>query len=181
MPEGDTLARIAVVLGATLTGGEVTSPHAAGLAERSSTAWSARESITVEARGKHLLIGFSNGLTLHTHLALHGQWHRYRTGERWRRSPSRAVAVVETATTVAVCFDAPTVELIETRALAIHPSLSRLGTNTATDGLRCRGGHRGDARPESRTDGDRRRTARPACRGRVWATSIAASSASSSG
>lgn len=86
---------------------------------------------SVAARGKHLLIGFSNGMTLHTHLALHGQWHRYRPGERWRRSPSRAVAVIETPASVAVCFDAPTVELLDTRALASHPGLNRLGPDTA--------------------------------------------------
>jgi endonuclease-8 len=37
------------------------------------------------------------------------------------------VAVVETAGCAAVCFDAPVVELLETRALGQHPSLARLG------------------------------------------------------
>ena len=86
---------------------------------------------SVEARGKHLLVGFDSGLTLHTHLGMHGSWHRYRPGEPWRRSASRAVAVLETERSVAVCFDAPTVELIETRALAIHPVLRRLGSDAA--------------------------------------------------
>ena len=80
-----------------------------------------RPSHDVEARGKHLLIAFSNGLTLHTHLGLHGEWHRYRPGERWHMPTSQAVAVLETPIQVAVCFDAPTVELIETRALAHSP------------------------------------------------------------
>ena len=81
----------------------------------------------VDAQGKHLLIGFDDGLTLHTHLRMNGSWHRYRPGERWRRSPSRAVCVIEVPDAVAVCFDAPMVELIETRALAIHPALAALG------------------------------------------------------
>ena len=102
----------------------------------------------VEARGKHLLIGFDNGLTLHTHLGMHGSWHRYRRGEPWRRAASRAVAVLETAESVAVCFDAPTVELLETRAVAIHPGLRGLGSDVgaddfdidaALDALRARG------------------------------------------
>jgi endonuclease-8 len=37
------------------------------------------------------------------------------------------VAVIEVPNAVAVCFDAPTVELMDTRALAIHPALSSLG------------------------------------------------------
>jgi endonuclease VIII len=81
----------------------------------------------VAAQGKHLLIDFDSGLTLHTHLRMNGSWHRYRPGERWRRSPARAACVIEVPDAVAVCFDAPVVELIATRALAIHPSLSRLG------------------------------------------------------
>ena len=82
---------------------------------------------SVSTRGKHLLIDFDGGLTLHTHLQMRGTWHRYRPGEQWRLRADRAVAVLETAAAVAVCFDAPTVELLETRALAIHPVLSELG------------------------------------------------------
>jgi endonuclease-8 len=37
------------------------------------------------------------------------------------------VAVIETPNAVAVCFDAPTVELLDTRAVALHPQLSTLG------------------------------------------------------
>ena len=88
---------------------------------------------SVEARGKHLLIAFDDGLTLHTHLGLHGSWHRYRRGEQWRRAASRAAAVLETERTVAVCFDAPTAELLETRAVEIHPALRRLGPDVARD------------------------------------------------
>jgi endonuclease-8 len=81
----------------------------------------------VDSVGKHLLIGFDDGLSLHTHLGMNGSWHRYRPGERWRRSPARAVCVIETPTAVAVCFDAPVAELLETRALGLHPVLARLG------------------------------------------------------
>ena len=81
----------------------------------------------VDSVGKHLLIGFDAGLTLHTHLRMNGSWHRYRPGEPWRRSPARAVCVVEVPGAVAVCFDAPVVELIETRALSLHPALAALG------------------------------------------------------
>jgi endonuclease-8 len=126
MPEGDTLARIAAVLGPHLVGHVVTAARGRpGGAHLEKVVGQTIES--VEARGKHLLIGFDRGLTLHTHLALHGSWHRYRPGQRWQRSPSRAVAVIETANTTAVCFDAPTVELIETRALVLHDRLTGLG------------------------------------------------------
>jgi endonuclease-8 len=86
-----------------------------------------REITAVEALGKNLLIRFDNGLEIRTHLRMNGSWHRYRPGERWRRPPGRARLVLEVPGAVAVCFDAPVVELLETRGESIHPSLGRLG------------------------------------------------------
>lgn len=126
MPEGDTLFRTAEVLRDALVGRRVTAargrPDGAALGRVAGATI-----VRVEALGKHLLIDFSNGLTLHTHLRMHGSWHRYRPWETWKRSPARAVAVIETPNAVAVCFDAPTVELLDTRAVPLHPQLSTLG------------------------------------------------------
>ena len=133
MAEGDTLARIATALGAALVGAEVRNAEG-----RAGTRLSALVGVRVsgvEARGKHLLIAFDNGLTLHTHLALHGSWHRYRPGERWRRPRTRASALIETDATVAVAFDAPTVELLDSRAVAIHPRLRQLGPDASAAGF----------------------------------------------
>ncbi len=87
----------------------------------------------MEAAGKNLLIRFDNGLEVRTHLRMHGSWHRYRPGERWRRAPWRARLVIEVPGSVAVCFDAPVVELFEVRTEAVHPSLSRLGPDLLKD------------------------------------------------
>ena len=126
MPEGDTLARTAAVLRAVLEGRTITAargrPGGAPV-ER----LTGQTVVSVEAVGKHLLVGTRDGLTLHTHLAMRGSWHRYRAGEPWRRSAGSAVAVLEVPGAVAVCFSAPTVEVLETRVLAVHPVLSRLG------------------------------------------------------
>ena len=132
MPEGDTLARIAQVLRPLLVGRTIVAARGRpGGAHLERVVGSSVTS--VETRGKHLLIGFDNGLTLHTHLGLQGSWHRYRRSEPWRHSPARLAALLETDEWVAACFDAPTVELLETRALAIHPALRSLGADTATD------------------------------------------------
>jgi len=85
------------------------------------------EITAVESVGKNLLIRFDNGLELRTHLRMKGSWHRYRPGERWRRPPSRARLVLEVPGAVAVCFDAPVVELLEQRAEGLHPPLGGLG------------------------------------------------------
>jgi endonuclease-8 len=87
----------------------------------------------VEARGKHLLVHFDDGLTLRTHLRMTGSWHLYRTGERWRQSPGRARAVIEVDTGwVAVCFSAPTVETYH-RAGPEPGPLARLGPDLCRD------------------------------------------------
>jgi len=130
VPEGDNLARISDVLRRSLVDQTVTGARGRAKAQFSRLLGSRVND--VEARGKHLLIGFDNGLTLHTHLGLHGSWHRYRPGERWWRAPSRAGAVLETSSTVAVCFDPITVELMDTRAVAIHPALASLGPDAST-------------------------------------------------
>jgi endonuclease-8 len=64
----------------------------------------------VEAVGKHLLITFDDGVVLRTHLRMSGSWHLYRVGERWRKAPHLARAVVGTDEWVAVCFSDPVVE-----------------------------------------------------------------------
>ena len=126
MPEGDTLHRTATGLAPHLVGRPVSAARVRAGGPQVQRVVGA--TITaVEAVGKNLLIRFDNGLEIRTHLRMNGSWHRYRPGERWRRSPSRARLVIEVPGAVAVCFDAPVVELFETRAEAIHPTLARLG------------------------------------------------------
>lgn len=131
MPEGDTIHRSADVLRRHLLGGtvlEAWSQPRPGLARVPRLArLEGRRVESVEARGKHLLIGFSGGLWLRTHLRMRGSWHRYRVGEAWRLPESRASAMVRTESAVAVCFDAPEVELLTAAELARQPALSALG------------------------------------------------------
>jgi endonuclease VIII len=131
MPEGDTLARTAAGLRPHLTGRTVTAARARSGIQAGRLVGATVES--VEARGKNLLIRTSNGLEVRTHLRMTGTWHRYRPGEPWRRPASRAVFVLEVPGAVAVCFDAPVVEIFESRAEAIHPTLASLGPDLLDD------------------------------------------------
>lgn len=126
MPEGDTLARIAVALRPYLAGRVVTGARAR-LPGPQVSRIVGQKIDAVDAAGKNLLIKFDGGLELRTHLGLHGSWHRYRPGETWRRPPSRAALVLEVPGAIAVCFDAPVVELFERRAEVVHPTISMLG------------------------------------------------------
>jgi endonuclease VIII len=128
MPEGDTLFRTAAGLRPYLVGRDVIAARAQGPGPVPQIQRVVGKRVdAVEAHGKNLLIRFDGGLELRTHLRMNGSWHRYRPGERWRRPPGRARLVLEVDGAVAVCFDAPVVELFESRAEPLHPSLSRLG------------------------------------------------------
>lgn len=131
MPEGDTIFRTAAVLRRALLDRVVTAaraqprPGLVRVPRLESLVGSRVES--VEARGKHLLIGFSGGLWLRTHMRMRGSWHRYSAGEPWRLPAARASCVLEAGGAVAVCFDAPEVELLSDTQVARHRALTSLG------------------------------------------------------
>ena len=83
---------------------------------------------SVEARGKHLLIGIGD-LYLRTHLGLHGSWHRYPKGATWKRPEAEASLVLRTETETFVCFNAREVDCIKSSRLALHRPLRRLGAD----------------------------------------------------
>src|SRR5262249_27385993 len=64
----------------------------------------------VSSRGKHIEIGWDDGIVLHTHMRMNGSWHLYSPGDRWRKSSKHIRAVIEVDGFEAVCFNAPVVE-----------------------------------------------------------------------
>jgi endonuclease-8 len=68
----------------------------------------------VEPRGKWLLIHFSGGGTLATHLLMNGSWHIYRPGERWQQPRANMRIVLENNEYVAVGFRVPVAKLLRT-------------------------------------------------------------------
>jgi endonuclease-8 len=131
MPEGDTIFRTAEVLRTALVGRRITAARAQprpGLRHVPDLSRLVGATVTsVEPRGKHLLIGFDNGLTLRSHLRMSGSWHRYRAGEAWRRPSRQASAILETPESVAVAFNTPVVELLTDADLRRSVPLTTLG------------------------------------------------------
>jgi endonuclease VIII len=125
VPEGDTIFRTATTLRAALAGKALERFEAPRLRARPPAPGTTVTS--VEARGKHLLIAFGDGRVLHTHMQMSGSWHVYRPGERWWKPRAAARVVLGTADAVAVCFQAPVVELLAAREVRTHPRLSALG------------------------------------------------------
>lgn len=134
MPEGDVLFRTALTLQRWLAGRTVT--DATSRVEGFPVSRVIGLSVeSVEAWGKHLMVRFDSGQTLHSHLRMSGSWHVYRTGDPWRRPERQARLVLTCGDRMAVCFNAPVVELLAPRAEQVHPALANLGPDVLEEPL----------------------------------------------
>lgn len=116
VPEGDTIHRAAARLRPVLVGRVATRVE---VPRWSGPVPAPDETIdAVRAHGKHLLVDFSGGLTLRTHLRMTGRWELYGVAESWRRPRSSARVVIEVPDRVAVCFSAPDVSFVRRERVA---------------------------------------------------------------
>ncbi len=130
MPEGDTIFRAARTLNRALAGRTVTRFETVfpALSRVDVDApISGRTIDQVEARGKHLLIRFADGLVLRTHMRMHGSWHIYRPHEPWLRAHRDMRIVIETDQFHAVAFNVPVAEFATDASLERTRPLQDLG------------------------------------------------------
>ena len=121
MPEGDTIFRTARTLGRALIGKPVTafrSTYPLLTRFNDDTPLTGQTVDRVEARGKWLLISFSGGGILASHLLMSGRWHIYRHGERWQVARIHMRIVIENGEYQAVGFRVPVAEMHTARSLA---------------------------------------------------------------
>ena len=152
MPEGDSIFRAARTLNLALAGKRVVrfeSMFPALTRIHEDRPITGRTVEGVRAVGKHLLMQFSDGLVLRTHMRMNGSWHIYRPGERWRKRRLDMRIVVATADFEAVGFNSPIAEFIRDQSLARHEELRRLGPDLLAEAfdedeaiarIRARGG-----------------------------------------
>jgi endonuclease VIII len=136
MPEGDTIFRTARTLHRALAGKPVVrfdSMFPALTRVHEDTPLTGRTVVGVSSAGKHVLIRFSEGLVLRTHMRMNGSWHIYRPGEKWQRPRRDMRIVVATADFEAVGFNIPVVEFIRDSDLARHEELRRLGPDLVSE------------------------------------------------
>ena len=116
MPEGDTVFRTARALGRALvakpvTGFRTTYPLLARFDD--DTPLTGQLVRSVESRGKWLLIHFSGGGTMATHMLMSGSWHIYRPSERWQRPRTNMRILIENNEYVAVAFNVPVAKMLQ--------------------------------------------------------------------
>jgi len=121
MPEGDTIFRTARALGRALSGKAVTgfrSTYPLLTRFHDDTPLTGQTVEQVESRGKWLLIHFSGGGTLATHMLMSGSWHIYRPGERWQQPRFNMRIVLENSEYIAVGFRVPVAKMLKPQELA---------------------------------------------------------------
>jgi endonuclease-8 len=121
MPEGDTIFRTARTLNRalaakTVTGFRSTFPLLTRFDDDIPLAGQRID--RVESRGKWVLIYFSGGGILATHMLMNGSWHIYRPGERWQQPPVNMRITIETSDFIAVGFSVPVAEMYTAQSLA---------------------------------------------------------------
>jgi endonuclease VIII len=143
VPEGDTIFRTATSL-RTWIGDRVITAAAARDPRLGIDRLIGRTVVEVSTHGKHLFLEFASigdaanagdSLVLRTHMMMTGSWHVYREGDR-RRRPERQIVVSLTAgDRVAVCFNAPVVELLTKRRSNAAHGLGGYGPDILADSL----------------------------------------------
>lgn len=130
MPEGDTIYRAAKTLHSALAGLKVTKFETALAPLARVDDQEPIEGRVIErvvSAGKHLIIDFSGGLHLRTHMRMNGSWHIYRHGERWKRPRRRMRIIIATEPWVAVGFDIPVAEFLDDPGLVRQRDLRKIG------------------------------------------------------
>lgn len=136
MPEGDTIFRAARTLDRALKGETVREFRTvlARLARADENAPVAGRTIDrVDAAGKHLLVHFSGDLVLRSHMRMHGSWHIYRRGERWRMPGHTMRVAIITDGWEAIGFNIPVAEFLAESSLERHEPIRRLGPDLLAD------------------------------------------------
>ena len=122
MPEGDTIERIAQRLQPLVgTVPEIATPQPRHAALRIPERLAGQALVDVEARGKHLLLSFANGLVLHVHLRMTGRFRVAPETRPLRVAEHRIWLELRGAGLRAVLLDGPVLELLDAGP-AVAPS-----------------------------------------------------------
>jgi endonuclease-8 len=136
MPEGDTIHHAANRIRPLLAGqvpDELLTPHPRFARDRWPERLRGRAVTSVDAHGKHLLLRFEGGYTIHSHLRMTGSWRVLEAGARWPRPPRAAWLVARRLDHQVVQFDGPVLELLSDSRTRLDRRLAGLGPDILAD------------------------------------------------
>lgn len=135
MPEGDTIHRIARRLDDALGGSEIEraeAPSPRSPIHHRAGEVGGRTLERAEARGKHLLVHFSGGLVLHSHLGVSGRWFVTAGGEAPRGRPWVVLAAGQA---LAAQTGGQILRLVSESRARNDPGLMQLGPDPLSEGF----------------------------------------------
>ena len=127
MPEGPEIKREADTLSAAIAGRqallvEFAFPHL----QADGFSLCGKHVLTVNARGKAMLISFAGGKTIYSHNQLYGKWAVLRRGKT--PHPTKQIRLaIHTESAVAVLYSASSIEVIQSSDVGAHPYVQKLG------------------------------------------------------
>jgi endonuclease-8 len=136
MPEGDTIFRTARAMGRALEGKAIIgfrSNYPLLTRFHDDTPITGQTVDNVESRGKWLLIHFSGGAVLATHMLMNGSWHLYPRGQRWHRPARDMRIVLENRDYEAVAFSVPVARIYTAQALAREKRIPPSGSDVLNE------------------------------------------------
>ncbi|MEM9176651.1 MAG: endonuclease VIII [Myxococcota bacterium] len=127
MPEGPEIAREADQVRKAVLDKPVERVHF-GLPSlsRRGRAFEDTRVVSVRPRGKAMLIGFDNGLTVYSHNQLYGRWYVRKAGSLPKTNRQLRLAI-ETADRWALLYSASEIDVLDEVGLGLHPYLTKLG------------------------------------------------------
>ena len=139
MPEGDSIFKIAWRLRKALLGELLESAHSARGVQGTEQLEGARLS-ALDSVGKHLLMHFDNGYSVHSHMGMTGSWHLLDFSGNWPKPRQRAALQLRFQRCDCVCFSPKMLRIGRRFNIERHPSLLKLGpdlldTDASLDGV----------------------------------------------
>ena len=93
----------------------------------------AKQLITgVETKGKGMLIRFDNGLSIYSHNQLYGKW-MIRKAYNFPKTKRQLRLAIHNDDKSALLYSASEIEVLDEKAIAVHPFLARLGLDVLDD------------------------------------------------
>jgi endonuclease VIII len=135
VPEGDTIHRTARRLEAALAGHDIElaeAPSPRSPIHNRAGELRGRTLERAEARGKHLLVHFSGGLVLHSHLGIGGRWSIRADG---RRPGGRPWVLLVAGSRAAAQYGGQLLRVVSTSRARNDPGLMQLGPDPLAPGF----------------------------------------------
>jgi endonuclease-8 len=135
VPEGDTIHRLAGRLEAALAGRPLElaeAPDPRSPLHRRAAELTGRTLESAEARGKHLLLHFSDGVAVHSHLGMNGRWRVRSDGSR---PFGRPWLLLGSGPVTAGQFGGKLLRLVSELKLRADPMLAALGPDPLAPGF----------------------------------------------